>query len=249
MSDIAPYVDPVVFRGEQYPDDFKELYFKVLDFAMDAHYGQFRKTISGNTKVPYINHPIRVANMVYQGCANYGHTSTTHPWTWTQCQIEHSQILALLHDVVEDTKMVYSDIRNLIDTFDTNKLIIADNLIKDLQTLTYDETVFPDKMKYIENVFNNGSPEAIYVKLLDRLQNIESMVYSPWDGKKKMNYIDDAMYMIPLCSQRIQEEISNNVYLSKSNNYKQKMWMNDMETLTRAMFDLYATISITVKTL
>ena len=69
---------------------------KAAEFAATKHRGQFRK---GNLNTPYINHPIKVANLL----ENVG--------------VKDVEVLvaALLHDVVEDTNTTYSDIRNVFN--------------------------------------------------------------------------------------------------------------------------------------
>ena len=63
---------------------------KVLQFATDAHQGQKRKYSDED----YISHPIEVAKMVYYRSNSVAMTAA-----------------ALLHDVLEDTKVTHSELR------------------------------------------------------------------------------------------------------------------------------------------
>ncbi len=61
--------------------------YKALDIAYREHSGQVDK--GGN---PYILHPVRVA---------------------LNCETEEEKVVALLHDVVEDTEVTIDDLRNM----------------------------------------------------------------------------------------------------------------------------------------
>lgn len=73
--------------------DIKGKLIEALSFAKKAHTGQRRKY----TDEPYVNHPIRVFNILYGNLPYEEFTS-------------EMQIAALLHDVVEDTTYTLKDI-------------------------------------------------------------------------------------------------------------------------------------------
>lgn len=104
---------------------------KAMNIAYNAHQGQFDK--SG---VPYIFHPIHVAEKM---------------------QTEKECIVALLHDVVED-----SDI-----TFEELATQFSGDIIRALKLLTHDDSV--PYMDYIENI--KFDPIAKKVKLADLEHN------------------------------------------------------------------------------
>ena len=104
---------------------------KAMKIAFDAHIDQVDK--SG---VPYIYHPIHLAE---------------------QMETEDECIVALLHDVVEDTKI----------TFEQLEKDFSSEIIDALKLLTHNKNV--DYIKYINNIKNN--PIAKKVKLADLKHN------------------------------------------------------------------------------
>lgn len=104
---------------------------KAMVIAYNAHINQFDKS-----SVPYIYHPIHVAEQMD---------------TETEC------IVALLHDVVEDTNI----------TFEELEKEFPNNIIKTLKLLTHNKKV--DYMKYIEEIKKN--PIARKVKIADIMHN------------------------------------------------------------------------------
>ena len=104
---------------------------KAMKISFDAHYGQLDK--SG---VPYIYHPIHLAE---------------------QMQTEEECIVALLHDVVEDTEI----------TFEQLEREFSDTVIQALKLLTHDDSV--EYMDYVRNLKNNTI--AKNVKLADLQHN------------------------------------------------------------------------------
>ena len=104
---------------------------KAMIIAFNAHLNQIDK--SG---VPYIYHPIHVAE---------------------QMDTEEECIVALLHDVVEDTDITFADLEKEF----------SPSVIEALKLLTRDKTV--DYMEYVEKVKTN--PIARKVKLVDLMHN------------------------------------------------------------------------------
>jgi len=104
---------------------------KAMKIAYDAHHGQLDK--SG---VPYVYHPIHLAE---------------------QMQTEEECIVALLHDVVEDTNI----------TFEQLEKEFSETVIQALRLLTHDDSV--DYMDYVRNLKDN--PIAKNVKLADLHHN------------------------------------------------------------------------------
>lgn len=104
---------------------------KAMNIAYKAHLNQVDK--SG---VPYIYHPIHLAE---------------------QMETEDECIVALLHDVVEDTEI----------TFEQLDKDFSSTIIEALKLLTHDKEV--DYFEYINNIKNN--PIAKKVKLADLKHN------------------------------------------------------------------------------
>lgn len=106
---------------------------KAMIIAYNAHMNQYDKA-----GVPYIYHPIHLAEQMN---------------TETEC------IVALLHDVVEDTEI----------TFEQLEKEFPIEVIEALRLLTHDKKV--EYIKYIENIKRN--PIAKKVKLSDIRHNID----------------------------------------------------------------------------
>jgi len=113
-----------------------ELLGKVLLLATNAHAGQFDK--GGN---PYILHPLKVMH-------------------YLKTDDEELQCVALLHDVIEDTKTSWSDLRAIGCT---ERVIEAVSALTKMPGQTYDE--------YKEGVFANV--DAMRVKLCDLRHNTD----------------------------------------------------------------------------
>lgn len=125
-----------------------------LKIATDAHRGQFDKA-----GAPYINHPIAVANLVKN---------------------DDARIVALLHDVLEDTNIT---VNNLIH-YGFNKTII-DAIV--ILTRKIDE----DYEQYLERVKSNSI--ALEVKIADLTHNsdttrIPSPTEEDYECVKKYKY-------------------------------------------------------------
>jgi len=103
-----------------------------MKIAYDAHKDQFDKC-----GMPYIFHPIHLAE---------------------QLQTEDTTIVALLHDVVEDTAMTFDDL--------SSKKVFL-NVITALKLLTHDKSV--DYFEYVSLI--KGNPIASSVKLADLKHN------------------------------------------------------------------------------
>lgn len=112
---------------------YTELTVKAMKTAYDAHHGQYDK--SG---VPYVFHPFHVAE---------------------QMEDELSVCVALLHDVVEDTDVEFSDLEK----------DFPQEIIDALKLLTHDKD--EDYHKYVKALKIN--PVAVKVKLADIEHNMD----------------------------------------------------------------------------
>lgn len=111
---------------------YTELTKKALKLSFEAHKDQFDK--SG---MPYVYHPFHLAE---------------------QMTDEDTTIVALLHDVAEDTDLTVDDIQ---------KIGFSKTVCDALRLLTHDESI--SYMDYVANIKNNSVAKA--VKLADLRHN------------------------------------------------------------------------------
>ena len=123
---------------------YTELTKKAMKLCFDAHKNQVDK--SG---MPYIFHPMCIAEKM---------------------DTEESIIVALLHDVVEDTDYTLDDLR---------KMGFGDAVIEALTLMTHDPSV--PYMKYVEAISTN--PIASKVKLADLRHNSDLSRLDKIDAK------------------------------------------------------------------
>ena len=119
---------------------------KALKLCFEAHKEQVDK--SG---MPYVFHPFHLAE---------------------QMKTEDECIVALLHDVVEDTHV----------TFEQLEKEFSDNVIQALKLLTHDDSV--DYMDYVRNLKSN--PIARNVKLADLHHNSDATRLDEMSEKDKL---------------------------------------------------------------
>jgi len=129
-----------------------DLIKKAYQFALQAHDGQLR--ISGE---PYITHPLAVSLIL----ANLGLDDTTIA-------------AALLHDVVEDTKV---DLKEIRETFGEEIALLVDGVTK-LSRIEY----YSKEERQVENYRKMFLAMAkdirvILIKLADRLHNMRTLKY------------------------------------------------------------------------
>lgn len=111
-----------------------ELLSKAIHIATNGHHGQFDK--GGN---PYILHPFAVMSLL-------------------NTDDEELQCVALMHDVIEDTKTTFQDLR---DAGFSDRVIAAVRLVTKMPGQTYNE--------YKDGVFSNK--DAMRVKMADLTHN------------------------------------------------------------------------------
>lgn len=147
-------------------------YDYVLDFARKKHEGQFR----ADGVTPYINHPIRVAELVkkYKISRN----------------IESIVAAALLHDTLEDT---YTSYKELKDEFGE----MVASMVMEVTTASY-VPILVGKGNYLKTKMLNMSPYALVIKLADRLSNLMDAASLPderrqkliWDTNEIVDYLE-----------------------------------------------------------
>jgi guanosine-3',5'-bis(diphosphate) 3'-pyrophosphohydrolase len=148
------------------------LLFKALTFAAYKHRHQFRK---GTKPVPYINHPIAVADLL----VNVGNVSDAE-----------TIVAALLHDTVEDTETTLLEIENEFGP-------IVSELVAELSD---DKSLPKDQRKRLQvEHAATLSRRARLVKLADKTCNLRDVVGDPPDGwslQRKREYFDWAKSVV-----------------------------------------------------
>lgn len=125
---------------------YTKLTAKAMRIAVRAHKNQYDKN-----EFPYIHHPLHIAE---------------------QMNTEIATAVALLHDVLEDSKYTYED-------------LIADGIPKEVADIVLLLTKSDDKtyMEYIENL--KDSRVACIVKRADLLHNMDPTRRQPNDIEEK----------------------------------------------------------------
>ena len=150
----------------------KGLVVRAIEFAAQRHSGQTRK---GNTKSPYINHPIKVVSLLVD-------------------YTEHDSDLlsaAALHDVIEDTARGDREIQRLEEIIKKkfgNKVLGIVWEVTDNKQLPFQER----KQKQIQET-PRLSLEAKKIKIADKICNIVDLKEDPpagWSKERKNTYIE-----------------------------------------------------------
>ena len=161
--DIVGYKEMMAnFLGD--PDGKAKVFFEALDFAVQAHAGQWRKT--GDS---YILHPCKVARILAE-----------------EMEVRDPEILAaaLLHDTVEDVKEVNIEI--IGERFGSNVEAIVDGCTKISHFFGDKQTFY--KMVH-RKIFSGAAAklEVMLVKLADRLHNLRTLDAMPRDRRQKVS--------------------------------------------------------------
>jgi len=161
--DIASYKEVMAnFLGDQ--DGEAKVFFEALDFAVEAHAGQWRR--SGDS---YIMHPCKVARILAE-----------------EMEVRDPELLAaaLLHDTVEDVKEVNIEI--IGERFGSNVEAIVDGCTKISHFFGDKQTFY--KMVH-RKIFSGAAArlEVILVKLADRLHNLRTLDAMPRDRRQKVS--------------------------------------------------------------
>ena len=125
-----------------------------LKLCFEAH-----KTQTDKSGMPYVFHPFHLAE---------------------QMRDEDTTVVALLHDVIEDTDNTLDDLR---------ELGFEDRVISAIALMTHDDAV--PYMEYVAEIKKN--PIARAVKLADLRHNSDMTrldTVSPWDEKRAKKYAE-----------------------------------------------------------
>lgn len=131
---------------------------KIHELAEKYHNGQFRK----DGKTPYIFHPLKVCDYLY----SLGFTSKSlfeeldnHDFTY--------YAVALMHDLLEDTKVSDQEILNISN-------ITIYNYVNKL-TYKKDEDNLFSKFAYLKEIVDSDDLVLI-IKCIDRIANVEDFI-------------------------------------------------------------------------
>lgn len=171
------YIDLVEGSYQKLNENEKEIIKDSLIIAYNAHDGQLRK--SGE---PYIYHPLGVAKIVSH---NIG----------LDCD---SISAALLHDVVEDTKLTAKDIKKAVGK---NIAKIVDGLTK-ISTLSKskDHSVQAENYRRMLLTLHNDI-RVILIKIADRLHNMRTIEYL--NDIKKEKIASESLYIYAPLAHRV----------------------------------------------
>ena len=125
-----------------------------LKLCFEAH-----KTQTDKSGMPYVFHPFHLAEQMHD---------------------EDTTVVALLHDVIEDTDYTLDDLR---------ELGFEDRVISAIALMTHDDAV--PYMEYVAEIKKN--PIARAVKLADLRHNSDMTRFdtvSPWDEKRAKKYAE-----------------------------------------------------------
>ena len=145
---------------------------KALLFASVKHEGQKMK----QPDVSYVTHLQGVCLEAISGCLNSS----------ANVNLEKVIILALLHDIIEDTDATYEEIENLF----------GEEIAKGVLALTKNNNLpKDDKMNDSLMRIKNQGKEVCIVKLADRIFNLKDVPLI-WDKNKINSYKEEARVIL-----------------------------------------------------
>lgn len=179
---------------------------KAYEFAKQKHTGQIRH--SKNGPIPYITHCENVYKII------------TNALSQEDADLKYAQILALLHDTMEDTQTSYQEICDLFGKR------VADGV----SALTKNPNL-PKEQK-LQDSLNRillQEKEVAIVKMADRIDNITNL--NPiWNKQKSLSYLSESVLIYNKLN-KANKKFSN-ILLKTINNYKKLIdkenWQNIM---------------------
>lgn len=140
--------------------------FKAMEFSAYKHKDQRRK---GPQNIPYINHPIQVANTLISVGKEYS---------------TNLLVAAILHDTIEDTDTTEEEITQIFGA-EVAELVME---------VTDDKNLFWEARKQLQI---ETSPFATYeaklLKIADKICNVRDLVINPpnnWSIERKLEYLE-----------------------------------------------------------
>ena len=168
------YYNSLLKELKNYSKNEVQKIHKAYDYAVLAHAGQYR--MSGE---PYISHPVCVAITLCKMNADAD----------TICA-------ALLHDVVEDTKVTYEDIKGNFNE-DVANLVDGVTKMSDFRFSTKQEMNLANTRKIISSITKDI--RIIIIKLADRLHNMNTLDAKSVE-KQKENSFETLHIFAPIAS-------------------------------------------------
>lgn len=158
-KEFPDFVDEGSINGFEWNEN-AAVYEKALQFAAEAHKGQYRK----GTKIPYIVHPVE-ASMIAMRLFNELNPKT-------DMDIYEIASAAALHDVVEDTKYTIHDIEREFGSRIAE--IVGHESENKREELPPEESWKIRKEEALEHL-ENASLEAKIVAMGDKLSNMRAI--------------------------------------------------------------------------
>jgi (p)ppGpp synthase/HD superfamily hydrolase len=165
-----------------------------LAFAAKAHKGQFRK---GPSKEPYINHPIRVIDLLVSAGITKANTLAT----------------AALHDILEDTDTTYETLKENFGSAVANGVLFL--------TSEQEKNLLQKKLLQAKKIAR-AKHDVKLVKLADQIDNLFSIITEPpgWSRERIIDYASGAQLIAKACA-------GNNNYLDITFKTNHKLLMAD----------------------
>ena len=152
-------------RTPDFKQDDVSLLLKAVKFSAEKHKTQRRKGAEGS---PYINHPIDVAEML---------------WNAGSVRDIHVIVAAILHDTVEDTQTTPSEIEEHFGP-------AVRSLV---QEVTDDKSLpKPERKRLQIEHAPHLSTGAKQIKLADKISNIHDVAFAPpadWPYQRRTDYL------------------------------------------------------------
>ncbi|PLX16314.1 MAG: phosphohydrolase [Marinilabiliales bacterium] len=145
---------------------------EAVSFAADRHKNQTRKGIG---KIPYINHPVKVAQIL------------------VDCHENDTELImaALLHDVIEDTTRNEEEIKGLSNVILSK---FGEIVLLTVMEVSDNKNLPVDERKRLQIVNTPDlSDRAKKIKIADKINNIIDIKNDPpenWTKERKLAYLD-----------------------------------------------------------
>lgn len=153
---------------------FEEI-FTALTFAAEQHKRQRRK---GFISIPYINHPICVANLLIN-------IAGSEDVAMVQA--------ALLHDLIEDTGITVEEVEQKFGV-EVSQIVWE---------LTDDKSLPSLERKRLQVEFAPKlSPKAKLIRIADKVCNLQDLINYPigWSRKRKIAYVEWSREVVRRCT-------------------------------------------------